>query len=225
MIVRSERGAATVLRLEHGKVNALDTELLAALSGLTAVSTRPRAEQITPRYREALLEAGFVELGERIEFKSPMEDLPGDEGSPLLWRDRAAVGKDLAIEMLSRTSNGDPHGVEEHERPAEALADMLSDVELSNGPECVQVGYLDGEPVAFVMAQVGNEGWSRISYMGLVPAARGQGLGTWVHRHGFSMMRSQGGTLYHGGTAATNQPMLRLFESHGCKLYARMVSF
>jgi GNAT superfamily N-acetyltransferase len=61
--------------------------------------------------------------------------------------------------------------------------------------------------------------------MGVVPEARGRGLGTWVHRHGFRMLRDQGGKLYHGGTAAVNAPMLRLFRAHGCKEAARMVEF
>ena len=80
--------------------------------------------------------------------------------------------------------------------------------------------------MAFVCAQVApSDGWSRITYMGLVESARGRGLGRWVHRRGFAMMRAQGGELYHGGTAAENAGMLRLFVDHGCDEVARLEEF
>ncbi len=44
----------------------------------------------------------------------------------------------------------------------------------------------------------------------------------WVHRHGFSMMKNQGGKLYHGGTHADNLAMKKLFEIHGCKVFCEM---
>ena len=90
----------------------------------------------------------------------------------------------------------------------------------------MQVGFVDGREAAFVCAQVAaKDGWSRISYMGVVPDARGQGLGTWVQRRGFRLMRELGGTTYHGGTAADNAAMLRLFEKHGCEECARLREF
>jgi hypothetical protein len=39
------------------------------------------------------------------------------------------------------------------------------------------------------------------------------------------MIRDQGGTLYHGGTATDNAGMLRLFEVHGCVEAERMLEF
>jgi len=80
--------------------------------------------------------------------------------------------------------------------------------------------------VALVCAQVAAEsGWSRITYMGPIPAARGQGLGRWVHRRGFAMLKAQGGTLYHGGTAVENHAMCKLFRDHGCTVYRRMTEW
>ena len=43
---------------------------------------------------------------------------------------------------------------------------------------------------------------------------RGKGLGKWIHRHGFSMMKAQGGKLYHGGTVTENLAMIKLFQVH-----------
>jgi ribosomal protein S18 acetylase RimI-like enzyme len=77
--------------------------------------------------------------------------------------------------------------------------------------------------MAIVVAQINpKSGWSRITHMGIIPAFRSRKLGKWVHRHGFEMMRGQGGKLYHGGTVSTNTAMIRLFNQHGCKEYRRM---
>jgi GNAT superfamily N-acetyltransferase len=170
-------------------------------------------------FRTALLEVGFVDHGERVEFKIPVEELPDDEGSPLAWR---IAGEDGAA-MLAAVAEGDPHGKDERDAPAEMLGSFGR---MRNDPACFQIGSLDGEDVAFVCAQVAaKDGWSRIAYMGLVPAARGQGLGRWLHRHGFAMIKEQGGKLYHGGTAASNKAMLALFEAHGCREFKRMTEF
>lgn len=191
--------------------------------GARLVRIRPRVERLGPLFCDALLAHGFKELGQRIEFKTPLAELPLDDGTPLEWREAA---RDLAARMLARVAEGDPRGDEENDDPVEAIAEFLAAPALTRGPGCLQVGYLDGKPVAFVCAQVQpSDGWSRITYMGVVPEARGRGLGTWVHRRGFRMLRDQGGKLYHGGTAAANAPMLRLFRAHGCKEADRMFEF
>jgi len=215
-------------RGDDGAVAGLVPEALARARELGAgiVRTRPRPPQPGPRYRAALLASGFAELGERVEFKTPVHELPLDEGTPLTWRTLDEVGRDFAAGMLARVAQGDPRGDDENDDPHAAIADFLGAPAMTHGPDCIQVGYVDGEPVAFVCAQVepGN-GWSRITYMGVVPEARARGLGTWVHRRGFRMMRDQGGKLYHGGTSTANAPMLRLFRAHGCREIARMFEF
>jgi GNAT superfamily N-acetyltransferase len=194
--------------------------------GARLVRNRPRVAQIGPRFRAALLEAGFKQLGERIEFKTQVAELPGDDGTPLEWRTLAEVGFDMAAEMLARVAEGDPRGDAENDDPRAEVAEFLAAPALTRGPECVQVGYVAGKPVAFVCAQVQpSDGWSRIAYMGVVPEARGKGLGAWVHRRGFRMIREQGGKLYQGGTAAANAPMLWLFRAHGCRETDRMLEF
>jgi len=189
--------------------------------GARLVRIRPRAAQLGPRFRAALLGHGFRELGERIEFKTPVAELPLDDGRTL-----AEVGGDAAAEMLARAAAGDPRGDDENDDPRAAIAEFLGAPALTHGPDCVQVGYLDGRPVAFVCAQVQpTDGWARITYMGVVPEERGRGLGAWVHRRGFRILRDQGGQLYHGGTAAANAPMLRLFRAHKCRETERMFEF
>ena len=158
---------------------------------------------------ESLPTLGFTFRHRRVEFKTPLSELPTAEGSPLDWR---PAGENEAAAILHRASEGDPDAC-----PGgfglDVLRSWLSDPVLTHAPECVQVS-----DAGIVIAQVHPETrWSRITYMGLLPDHRGQDLGKWVHRRGFDMMRSQGGETYQGGTVETNRPMIRLFEKHGCR--------
>lgn len=120
--------------------------------------------------------------------------------------------------MLTRVVSGDPGwGTVNAE---EELRSYLRDPVLTTHDDVVHVGYVGGEAVAFTAAQVRpTNGWGRITYLGVVPEHRGRGLGRWCHRHGFTMLRSQGGSNYEGGTDVLNQPMCRLFEVHGCERF------
>jgi len=208
-----------------GDAAPLVAEAMLRLGELEAlkVSHRPFIERCDDGWREALRAAGWHLAGERVEYDAPIDSLPDDEGTPLDWREYAAVGHEFAAGMLERCAAGDPHGLQKRDVPSEVIHGYLRELKLTNGPECIEIGYLDGEPVAFLCAQVAlSDGWSRVTYMGLVESARGRGLGKWVHRRGFGSMRRQGGKTYHGGTAVENRRMVALFESHGCRERWRM---
>ncbi len=187
------------------------------------IGTRPLAGVMRPALSAVLTELGFADCGLRIEYRSPVADLPDDAGNPLTWQSLDVVGEEEAAAMFARTNEGDPHGLEPGEDPRAVIAGYLVEEGLTHGPDCIQIGYQGGEPVAFVCAQVSrSDGWSRITYMGLAPEARGRKLGTWVHRRGFTMLKAQDGQLYHGGTAASNAAMVHLFQRHGCVEFRRM---
>jgi hypothetical protein len=157
----------------------------------------------------------------RIEYRLPITSLPDETGSPLLWQNVEEAGWPLLRvgKFLEQVSIRDPD-YDPSESALSFMEDWLRDPVLSSGPSCIHIGFLKREPVAPVVAQVNpRTKWSRISYMGLVPKHRGLGLGKWVHRRGFAMMRAQGGELYHGGTHAENFAMRRLFENHGCAFF------
>lgn len=209
-----DAGAATLLPETMARVREL---------GIEEISFRPSIDELGPAFRAAVLEHGFRLLGERVEFKTDVLNLPTEEGTPLTWRNLDEVGLEAAAAMMAQTAKGDPTGHSERDQPLATMREMLADPMLTDGPDCVHVGYEGDRAVAFVLAQIlPKTGWSRISYMGVIPAARGRGLGKWVHRHGFAMIRAQGGTLYHGGTATTNAAMIRLFQLHDCTESDRM---
>lgn len=168
---------------------------------------------------------GFERGIDRTEFRVNLDTLPSDIGTPFTWQPLSPIGAwsmRQAADLLKVVSDGDPDA-NPNEDPLKELESDLDGSFLSGGPECVNIGLVDGEPVAVVIAQINPKTkWSRITYMGLSPSHRGTGLGAWVHRHGFEMLRLQGGVLYHGGTTSDNIPMLKLFEANGCPLYRRM---
>ncbi|MEO1269613.1 MAG: GNAT family N-acetyltransferase [Myxococcota bacterium] len=188
------------------------------------VGCRVHQPSRAPGMQALLEERGFVELGGRIEYKLPIAQLPPElPDSPFVWKGMTEVGFGEAARMLAVVAQGAPDWGDD-EDPEAVVQGYLDDPELTADPDYIQVGFIDGTPAAFIVAQIDpSDGWSRISYMGLAPPFRGRGLGVHLHRHGFAMMRAQGGSLYHGGTALENIAMQRLFERHGCAVYARMV--
>lgn len=181
-------------------------------------------EEGSKELSRALPTLGFAKEKNRIEYRCLLKDLPDENGSPFQWKTSSQLGwsEDQVASLLVQVGKGEP---EENEitDPITYMQDWLKDPVLTSGPQCIAIGMLGDIPSALVVAQVNLEsGWSRISYMGLIPERRGQNLGHWIHKHGFSMMREQGGELYHGGTASHNKAMIRLFQRHGCEEYQRM---
>ena len=174
---------------------------------------------------EKLSQLGFERGLDRIEFRAQLSALPSEGGTPLLWQCLDPHGPwslRQAADLLRMVSMGDPNVDPAVDPLTELLAD-LKDPVLTGGSECVEIGIMDGHPVSVVVAQINPRSkWSRITYMGLAPSHRGTGLGTWIHRHGFEMLRRQGGTLYHGGTTSNNEAMLKLFATNHCPVYRRM---
>jgi hypothetical protein len=186
------------------------------------VFTRINTAQYYHDYGVALSNAGFRRIGERVEFRSPVENLPDEIGTPFTWKPMDQVGMNTAIDLFGQVGEGAPDW-DEDDDPANLLTVYFSEEGLTSGPECLHVGYIDNDPAAVVIAQVSpDDGWSRITFMGLVLHMRGRGLGRWVHRHGFQMIREQGGTLYHGGCLGVNTAMVALFNAHSCQEHLRV---
>ena len=173
----------------------------------------------------ALLPAlGFVKKHERVEYRKSVSELPSDEGTPFTWKNAAQLNfsPEQIASVLSEVSVGDP----DHEAEADPLLyiqDFLSDPVLSSGLDCIHFGFVGDVLAAMAVVQINPKtGWSRISHMGILPEFRGKKLGVWVHRFAFAQMKREGSLLYHGGTVATNEKMVRLFLAHHCDFYRRM---
>ncbi len=167
---------------------------------------------------------GFKKKNERIEFKKSVLDLPNDEGSPLKWKTAKELNltPDGIAEILKQVSEGDPD-TDPTDDPLQFIQDFLADPVLTSGLECIHVGFLKEAVAALTVVQRNPKtGWSRISYMGVIPRFRKKNMGNWAHRYSFVVMKKEGGLLYHGGTTSTNLGMIRLFESNGCVRFCEM---
>lgn len=175
--------------------------------------------------KEAAELEGLHFSGGRVEFKAQISDLQDDAGTPITWKAIPDINDETLAQaglLMERASEGDPDASPEDDG-FEALKSFLSNPMVTSGTECIHLGYLEDKPIAIVIAQVNlaTKG-AGITYMAMLPEFRNKGLGKWVHRHGFSMMRDQGGITYQGGTSEDNTPMLKLFSNHGCEINRRM---
>lgn len=192
--------------------------------GAETLVARMRLEYEPEMFRSILGELGLKKISERVEYQSDIELLPNETGSPLQWKTVSELGWDTG-KLVRFTSDITKNAldIDPNEKPEDFVQDWLSHEEFTSGLDCIAIGFMGGRACALVVAQINKDsGWSRLSYMGIIPEFRGKGLGKWVHRHGFTMMKDQGGKLYHGGTLRENLPMRKLFESHGCRLYCEM---
>lgn len=174
--------------------------------------------------RRLLPPLGFKRKNERIEYKKSVLDLPDDQGSPFSWKSAKDLNlNSLSIsEILKKVSEGDPD-TDPNDNPLQFIQDILADSVLTSGLECIHIGFLNEEMAALTVVQRNPKtGWCRISYMGVIPQFRQRNLGNWVHRYSFSVMKREGGVLYHGGTTSTNFRMIRLFENNGCVRFCEM---
>lgn len=174
---------------------------------------------------DTLEQLGWQRINERIEFKTPVSNLPTNWQGPLRWQNMMHMDEQTVAAIIDQAGVGPEW--EEDDTGLAVLRSCLSDKDLTCDPSCVEIGYLDEHtPAAFIIAQTApSDGWCTISFMGLMPNARGKNLGQWVHRRGFELFRQQGGKLYHGGTSAKNTAMRRLFEKHQCIHHAHLAEY
>lgn len=190
--------------------------------GIRHLSTRVHDARMTPGYRSALLDAGFELATRRVEFKTPLAQMPAEGPSDLVWKTMIETGESLVLSLLRDASVGTPDGVDTSAGPA-TIENLLDGSYADLDPRSIQIGYLREDPVAVLVCRATpQDGWSTILFMGIPPAHRKRGLGLQVHRHGIATLRALGGTTYHDGTSESNEAMLRLFARQGCVEFARM---
>ena len=181
-------------------------------------------DEYSVEFSQLLFQLDFTKKNERVEYKKSVEDLPDDSGSPITWKSAEELGwnPQQVSDILRIVAEGDPD-TDPIDDPLLFIQDFLADAVLSSGLGCIHIGFVDKEIAAMTVVQINpKSGWSRISYMGIVPRFRKQGLGQWVHRYSFKVMKLEGGKLYHGGTVTTNKSMIKLFELHQCDRFCSM---
>ncbi|GGL73393.1 GNAT family N-acetyltransferase [Deinococcus aerolatus] len=98
-------------------------------------------------------------------------------------------------------------------------------LELSEGWTLIALPAADGVTAALgAVGPGGRPDTASINMIGVLPEARGQGLGTRLHAHLLALAARQFAT-HVGGTEAENAVMRRVFDKHGSRLVATQLSF
>lgn len=188
------------------------------------VAFRLIKDDFSENISQLLPDLGLNKKSERVEFKKPVNELPDDLDTPIIWKTAVRMGLNPndAAKILKTVSTGDPDS-DPNEDPLLFIQDFLADPVLTSGLQCIHIGLVENKIAALTVIQINpKSGWSRISYMGVAPEFRGKKLGQWVHRYSFKIMKLEGGIQYHGGTTSTNMRMIKLFEMHNCNRFCEM---
>lgn len=178
-------------------------------------------------HRDALAARGFRRWGERIEWRQGLDDalaaLAEHQGKAVLsWRpadvnDEADMAR--AADLLMAVQEGDPDS-----DPADDargfIGALLDDGAAAQAPERIQIGSWEGVPaVVLLLTACPDDGWASISYLGVLPAFRGLGIGKEALVHGLRCLKAMGGRVYHDGTAAANAAARALLSGLGSPPY------
>ncbi|MEO7587410.1 MAG: GNAT family N-acetyltransferase [Arachnia sp.] len=130
----------------------------------------------------------------------------------------AQLGEEAFATRMLEASAGDPFDTS---TPESALAD-LQELEEEAGATFdpslwVLLSDASGE-IGVVLPQVSDTdpNCGILSYLAVMPARRGHGLGHQLHQFGLQRLKELGAVNYRGSTDAENAPMLAIFRANGC---------
>jgi GNAT superfamily N-acetyltransferase len=208
-------------RITRANLNAMLDHLLLAVDDAATVYSRIDKPALFPDYERALADHGFRAGDDRVEFRDPIGKLRLEERGALEWREYSAHLHEEFTRVFALACEGSPDGYDD---PAKAFADNFSECDVASQPGRLQLASHEGAPVGLFFAhKVGD--WGSVSFMGLVPEARGKSFGADVHARAVSQLKREGATTYHDGTSASNRAMIRLFEKMGCTELSEMREF
>ncbi len=168
------------------------------------------------RFNDALRAAGFRDHRRKLfVMRDLTDDLP--PGGSFTWRTLAEVGEEAFVELMTRSSDDDPFPDDDFD-PQEEWRELVAHAGEAFDPDRWRVAIVDGEPAGVVLPtpypDAPTEG--TLSYIGILPAFRGRGLGRDLHASGLRLLADAGCTVYKGSTDQRNEPMARVFARNGC---------
>ncbi|CDQ18659.1 hypothetical protein SAMN05192559_101726 [Halobacillus karajensis] len=112
--------------------------------------------------------------------------------------------------------------------PSINMEDQMQNVKKELGPSYVDTclaAFEGGKPIGVVMPHIepGTKDEGRIFYFGLIPEQRGKKKSVKLYKQGLSLLKYQFKASYSlGSTSVNNGPMLKVFESCGCKVTGKL---
>lgn len=200
-----------------------EDDLSGVVRDLLALAPTPEGRIVTwetpdrLRINRELLDAGCTVHRSKLFVQ---RELVGEDLPPTLdfaWRTLAQVGDDELARHLTEASEGDPFEDEPRD-PRREWDDLVEATGNDLDPALWRVAWWEGEPVGVVLPTVweGKRREGTLSYVGVLPAHRGRGLGRALHAAGLRLLAEAGALRYAGSTDVRNLPMARVFERNGC---------
>jgi ribosomal protein S18 acetylase RimI-like enzyme len=208
------------------EVRRFESRVITEQAGAEAARVAARAMWL----QSLLAELEFERVTIRVEYRLPLSDalerLESIAKPPRLSWIPVATQPGPELERAARVLRAVEEGrvgATQYDDPEGYLLSRREDSELLLLPESLQIGLLGTEEVSIVAPSVAPaNGWCSLFHFGVVPAFRGQKLGTEAMLHGLRAMRPMGGVTYHDGTDAGNAPMRALFDRIGAPRFRIM---
>jgi GNAT superfamily N-acetyltransferase len=227
-------------RIESGQASLNDLLILRSGRGVegTVLIFGPVQVPAFPRFRPDAPAEGVTAFARAIREKVGPERLLvlQDDQAPLNAAPIEAAGWVLhdrhvmyETDLQARSYARDPQAqeVDADDPEIRVLLDSLgrAGFQLRDGWTLLALPDTSGQSVALGAAgPSGRPDWASVDMIGVLPAARGQGLGTRLHAH-LLALAAEGHGQHGGGTGQDNHAMRRVFEKNGSQLVATQMYF
>lgn len=226
--------------LAAGRVRLENVLILHSERGVegTVLISGPVQVPAFPRFRPDTPPEGITALAQALREKVGPERLLvlQDDQAPLNAEAVEAAGWVLddhqalyQTDLHAHAYARDPQAreVEAHDPEIAALLDSLgrADFQLREGWTFLALSDESAQPVALGAAgPSGRPDWASVDLIGVLPGARGRGLGTRLHAYLLALAAER--HSHHGGsTRADNHAMRRIYAKNGSQLVATQLYF
>ncbi|WP_043931287.1 GNAT family N-acetyltransferase [Bacillus sp. EB01] len=175
---------------------------------------------------EALLKSGFKHFSSSVEVYKDLLDLPMPEVS-LDWLSLDSSG--LADEEFKKYW-GQSMSFSANQQSALSMDEHLQSVKAELGESwrsACRVFFEKDTPIGVTIPHIepGTYEEGRLFYFGILPEARGRGLGPVLHAQFLYMLMGLGASYYVGSTHQANREMQKVFLKNGCTVKRNTESY
>lgn len=174
----------------------------------------PMVDALRPNGWDVLRRKAFVEC----DLRATLPPAPAGLRRVAL----AAAGEAAFIGRLTHAAEGDPFADPEGDPQSEWNDLVRYAGELFDPERWYLVDDARG-PVGVLLPQAYDATTGSIFYVAVLPARRGEGLGTALHAAGLRDLADRGLARYVGSTDVRNAAMLRVFARNGCPVTKQQV--
>ena len=167
-------------------------------------------------WRTAVEATGFAIARRKVFFDRDLREAlpPVDRGLEL--RSLAEVGESALRARLVAVARGDP-GQEAAADPDAEWRELVDGGGARFDPRSWFVVDDARGPAGVLLPQPLDETTGTLSYVGVLPERRREGLGLALHATGLRCLADRGSSRYVGSTDVRNEPMQRVFARNGCR--------